>query len=265
MSELVYQRVQSRLNQLKLQRMATYVDTVAEEAAKHEWTYLAFLDRLLDLEASARYERDVAMKTKLAHFPFPKSLDDFDFSFQPSVNERQVRELATMRFLAHGENILLLGPPGVGKTHLAIALGTAAIAQRTHVYFLTMVDLIEILHRDAKEDRLGHRLRTLCKPKLLILDEMGYFPLDRMAAQFLFQLVSRRYRKGSIILTSNKSFGEWGDIFTDHVLATAILDRLLHFSSTINIRGHSYRLREKRRAGVFHDLTQQEEEAQTEH
>ena len=183
MSELVYERVQMHLSQLKLLRMAAYVDTVAEEAAKHEWTYLAFLDRLLDLEASARYERDVAMKTKLAHFPFPTAFDDFDFSFQPTINERQVRELATMRFLAHGENILLLGPPGVGKTHLAIALGTAAIAQRNTVYFLTMVDLIETLHKDAQEDRLGHRLRTLCKPKLLILDEMGYFPLDSLPAR----------------------------------------------------------------------------------
>jgi DNA replication protein DnaC len=262
MTDLAYERVQTHLMQLKLQSMAAYLDTVAEEAAQHEWTYLAFLDRLLDLEASARYQRDVAMKTKLAHFPFFKTLDEFDFSFQPSISERQVRELATMRFLAHGENILLLGPPGVGKTHLAIALGVAAIAQRNHVYFLTMVDLIEMLHKDAKEDRLAHRLRTLCKPKLLILDEMGYFPLDRMAAQFLFQLVSRRYQRGSIILTSNKSFGEWGDIFTDQVLATAILDRLLHHSTTITIRGHSFRLREKRKAGVFHDLTQPQKEVQ---
>lgn len=260
-----YERIQANLEQLKLGRMAEHVDTVAEEAANKEWTFLAFLDRLLDMEVSARYERDVIMKTKLAHLPFHKTLDQFDFSFQPSINEQQMNELATMRFLAHGENILFLGPPGVGKTHLAVALGMAAISQRHSVYFLTMVDLIEMLHRDAKEDRLGHRLRTLCKPKLLILDEMGYFPLDRMAAQFMFQLVSRRYQKGSIILTSNKSFGEWGDIFADQVLATAILDRLLHHSTTVNIRGHSYRLRQKRKAGVFSELADNQKEVVADH
>ena len=257
---LTYERIQLRLDQLKLGRMAEHVDAVAEEAANQEWTYLTFLDHLLELEVAARYERDIVMKTRLAHLPFHKTLDQFDFSFQPSVNERQMHELATLRFLAHGENILFLGPPGVGKTHLAVALGMAAISQRQSVYFLTMVDLLEMLHRDVKEDRLGHRLRTLCKPKLLILDEMGYFPLDRMTAQFMFQLVSRRYQKGSIILTSNKSFGEWGDIFTDQVLATAILDRLLHHSATVNIRGHSYRLRQKRKAGVFTEIAEDQKE-----
>ena len=260
MNELTYARVQSHLNRLKLMRMAECLDPVAQEAAKHDWTYLEFLDHLLEAEVSARYERDVAMKTKLAHFPFIKTLDQFDLSFQPSINERQVRELATLRFVANGENVLFLGPPGVGKTHLAIALGVAAIAQAISVYFVTVVDLLAIIHRDAKEDRLDHRLQTLCRPKLLILDEMGYFPLDRLAAQFLFQLVSRRYQKGSIILTSNKSYGDWGDIFADQVLAAAILDRLLHFSTTINIRGQSYRLREKRKAGVFHELDELKKE-----
>jgi DNA replication protein DnaC len=261
MNDIAYDRIQGNLQKLKLTSVGEQLDALAEQAAKEEWTYLSFLDQLLDVEVSARYARDVTMKTKLAHFPFKKTFDEFDFAFQPSISERQVRELTSARFVANGENVLLLGPPGVGKTHLAIALGMAAIAQSLSVYFITIGELLEVLHRDAQEDRLGHRLRTLCRPKLLILDEMGYFPLDRMAAQFLFQLVSRRYLKGSIILTSNKSYGEWGDIFADQVLAAAILDRLLHHSTTVNIRGHSYRLREKRKAGVFTELAAPEKEA----
>jgi DNA replication protein DnaC len=259
-SDVAYPRVQAHLARLKLTTMVDHVDVIAQDAAKHDWTYIEFLDRLLDTEVSARYERDVAMKTKLAHFPFVKTLDQFDFAFQPAINERQIRELATLSYIANGENVLFLGPPGVGKTHLAIALGMTAIQQATSVYFITMVDLLDQLHRDAKEDRLDHRLRTLCRPKLLILDEMGYFPLDRITAQFLFQLVSRRYGRGSVILTSNKSYGEWGDIFADQVLAAAILDRLLHFSTTINIRGQSYRLREQRKAGVFRELAEMRKE-----
>jgi DNA replication protein DnaC len=261
MTTPLYERVQGHLTRLNLLRSVEQLDPLAEQAAKEQWTYLEFLDRLLEGELAARYARDVVMKTKLAHFPFVKTLEEFDFSFQPSINERQIRELATVRFVANGENVLLLGPPGVGKTHLAIALGAAAIAQSISVYFLTVADLLEVLHRDAQEDRLTHRLHVLAKPKLLILDEMGYFPLDRLAAQFLFQLVSRRYLKGSIILTSNKSYGEWGEIFADQVLATAILDRLLHHSTTVNIRGHSYRLRDKRKTGLYPDLASTSKEA----
>ena len=254
MNEHGYQHLQAILERLKLTRVPERLDQLAEEAAKESWTYVEFLDRVLDIEVSARVERDVTMKTRLARFPFVKTLDQFDFSFQPALNEAQMRELATARFVAHGENILLLGPPGVGKTHLAVSLGVAAIMQGISVVFFTVADLVDLVQQDVKADRLERRLHALCMPKLLILDEMGYVPLDQRSAQFLFRLVSRRYQKGSIILTSNKSYGEWGDVVSDYVLATAMLDRLLHYSTTINIRGESYRLREKRKAGVFHDL-----------
>ena len=260
MSEISYQRVQENLNRLKLGRIPDCLDQLAQQAAKDGWSYVEFLDHLLVAELADRHERDVAMKLKLAHFPLVKTLDNFDFGFQPSVPEKQVRELASMRFVANGENVLLLGPPGVGKTHIALGLGMAAVQQSLSVYFITVSDLLEQLTRDAREDRLGQRLAQLSKPKLLILDEMGYFPLDRVSAQFMFQLVSKRYQRGSIVLTSNKSYGEWGDIFVDQVLAVAILDRLLHHSTTINIRGQSYRLREKHKAGVFQEQTQVEKE-----
>ena len=246
MDAVTYARVQEHLEKLKLERVAAILDATAETAAQQELPYVEFLYRLLEEEVATRLVRTVTMRTKLAHFPFVKTLDQYDFSFQPSMDERLIRELATLRFIAHAENVVFLGPPGVGKSHLAIALGVAAIAQGQLVHFVSAGELAAL----TPEQR-PIKLVALTKPKLLIIDEMGYVPFDRPAAHFLFQLVSRRYERGSIILTSNKSYGEWGEVFSDHILAAAILDRLLHHSVTVNIRGESYRLKDKRKAGVL--------------
>lgn len=248
---LAYERVQTHLERLKLRRMTELLDPIAEQASKESLSYVEFLDRLLEAEAAGRAERRLLAKTRLAHFPFHKTLADFDFNFQPSVDRKQIQELATLRFLAHAENVIFLGPPGVGKTHLAVALGMEAVAHGHNVYFIALPELLDELSTDVQMNRLGERLNKLRVPTLLILDEMGYTPLDQVATSFLFQLVSKRYTKGSIIITSNKSYGEWGSVFGDEFAAVAIIDRLLHYSTTVNIRGESYRLKDKKRAGVF--------------
>jgi DNA replication protein DnaC len=245
MTEPLYEHLQQALSSLELTATAFHLDSLSARAAAENWSALEFLDALTQTELAARAEQTIRRKLRQAHFPFHKTLDEFDFAFQPSVNERQIRDLATMRFVAHAENLLFLGPPGVGKTHLAVALGMCAILQGRSVLFYALPDLIQQLARDAKTDRLSQRLQALARPQLLILDEMGYFSLDKRSAHFLFQLVSRRYQRGSIILTSNKSYTEWGDIFSDTVLAAALLDRLLHQSLTVNVRGSSYRLKDK--------------------
>lgn len=251
---LVEERVRLGLERLRLRRMGEVLNRLCEEASREDLSYLDFVDRLLEAERLARYERNVEIKTRLAGLPYQKTMADFDYSFQPSVDKKQLADLLTLRFVEQGENVVLLGPPGVGKTHIAVALAKEAIAKGYTAYFVTMQHLVDYLGEGFEP--VGTRMRVLLRPKLLVIDEVGYLPLDRKAANWFFELVSRRYERGSIVLTSNKSYGEWGSLFPEVAIASAILDRLLHHSTTINIRGESYRLKEKRRAGVFQKLEQ---------
>lgn len=241
----------SLLEKMKMDHLSSQLESVCEQAAKRDLGYKEFLEAALGVEWQGRHLKGVEGRLVQARFPLVKTLEQFEFAFQPSIDRKVIRELAGLSFVDRAENVVLLGPPGVGKTHLAIALGMKALEAGHRVLFLTLESLLSRLMRAKWENRLERQLQLLVYPKVLIIDEMGYLPMNRDEASLFFRLLCRRYEKASMIVTSNKSFVDWGEIFNDHVLATAILDRLLHHSTTINIKGESYRLKEKRRAGML--------------
>ena len=243
------------LNRLKLTAIRDQLDSLIDEAARGELTIREALALFCEREIARKDERRIEMSIGLARFPFVRDLDGFDFSAQPSVDKKQMREIATGRFIANAEVVMVLGPPGVGKTHLAVAIGRQAILTGYTVLFVPAPTLVAQLAKAHSEGRLEDRLTHFGKPKLLIVDELGYLPFEPNAAHLFFQLVSRRYERGSMLITSNRSIGEWGTVLGDAVVATAILDRLLHHSHVITIRGDSYRLKEKRRSGLLQKAT----------
>ena len=240
------QKLINGLTEIGIEQMQEYLDRYAEMVNKGEKSFSDALEELVDIERKHRQVRRDAANLHVANFPFVKTLDDFDFSFQPNINKKEVLELNSLAFVENKENVLFLGTSGVGKTHLATALGVSCTKARYQTYFITFENLITQLKKAHQENRLENRLKFYAKYKVLIIDEIGYMPIDQDSANIFFQLIAKRYERNSTIITTNMPFSKWGDLFGSSTLANAVLDRLLHHSTVISIKGPSYRTKDLR-------------------
>jgi len=239
-----YYKLVNNLDNLGLNEIKNSLESITNQVNSGEIDFTKALYELTEREIILKQKRAETAMVKVANFPFIKTFNDYDFSFQPLLNKNEVLDLKYLKFIENHENIIFMGPPGVGKTHLATSLGIEAAINRISTYFISCHDLVSQLKKAHLENRFEQRLKHFLSYSLLIIDEVGYLPLDIEASNLLFQLIAKRYEKKSTIITTNKNFSEWGEVFGDSVLANAILDRLLHHSKIFSIKGRSYRTKD---------------------
>ncbi len=256
-SRSLRERIQSQLADLKMPGALEALDEILSRIDGGQLAGAATIDALLQAQITLRNNRRLQAAMRSSRLPAIKTLDEFDFTFQPSIKREQIESLHQLGFIERKENVIFLGPPGVGKTHLALSLAVATAQSGRRIYYGSLGDLVTSLEEAQTAGRLVHRLKTLTHPSLLIVDEIGYLPISRNGAMLFFQLMSRRYEHAATILTSNKGFEDWGAIFGDDVMAGALIDRLLHHCHIVNIRGNSYRIRDHR--DIWPSLTSSDE------
>lgn len=240
----MYTQFIKNLEYLKLKQMNEHLDEVIDFVTMNNLSFAEGLTKLTSYEIDFKEANMIRSMVKVGAFPHHKELKDFDFTFQPTINKQQILDFETLRFLESQENIVFLGSSGVGKTHLAVSIGISAAKKRVSTYFIKCHELIQQLKKAKLENRLDDRLKHFCKYKLLIIDELGYLPIEKEDSKLFFQLIDMRYEKKSTILTTNINFNNWDDVFFDPIIANAILDRILHHAHVVNIAGKSYRLKE---------------------
>ena len=250
---LVLDRIESNLTRLRLPKIREILEIVLKAAEKQDRSHLSFLDELLEEEVAAKEQRRIETALKISGLPFIKSIDEFDFTFQPKLDRQKVMSLFDLTFIQQKGNVFFMGPPGVGKTHLAVSLALKACQFGMSIYFTNMEDLIKKLKKDHEAGRPG-KGRSYYKSSLVVVDEVGYTPISREECNLFFRFVTKRYEKASTIITSNKAFSDWTELFHDPIIVTAVLDRLLHHSVVINIKGNSYRLKGKMKEKELNEL-----------